>query len=83
MSRKYILTQGPLAGTTPHFWSLVWEQKTKAVIMLNRVMEKGTLKCHQYWPTTKGEVVTCEEVGLLVENTEMSPGEHYNISTLR
>lgn len=83
VSRKYILTQGPLAGTTPHFWSLVWEQKTKAVIMLNRVMEKGTLKCHQYWPTTKGEVVTCEEVGLLVENIEMSPGEHYNISTLR
>eukprot|EP00090_Calanus_glacialis_P020562 TRINITY_DN3167_c0_g1_i1.p1 TRINITY_DN3167_c0_g1~~TRINITY_DN3167_c0_g1_i1.p1 ORF type:complete len:497 (-),score=185.88 TRINITY_DN3167_c0_g1_i1:543-2033(-) len=83
VSRKYILTQGPLAGTTPHFWSLVWEQQSKAVIMLNRVMEKGTLKCHQYWPTIKGELVTCEEVGLVVENIEMSPGQHYNISTLR
>eukprot|EP00092_Neocalanus_flemingeri_P059954 GFUD01071809.1.p1 GENE.GFUD01071809.1~~GFUD01071809.1.p1 ORF type:complete len:484 (-),score=133.90 GFUD01071809.1:1223-2674(-) len=83
VSRSYILTQGPLAATTPHFWSLVWEQHSKAVIMLNRVMEKGTLKCHQYWPTSKGEVVTCEEVGLLVENTEMTPGQHYNISTLR
>jgi len=83
VDRKYILTQGPLAGTTPHFWSLVWEQKTRAVIMLNRVMEKGTLKCHQYWPTSKGEVVTCDEVGLIVSNIEMTPGQHYNISTLR
>jgi len=83
LERKYILAQGPLAGTTPHFWSLVWEQQSKAVIMLNRVMEKGTLKCHQYWPTTKGETMMFEEVGLSVENIEMSPGQHYNISTLR
>jgi len=83
VSRSYILTQGPLAATTPHFWSLAWEQQSKAVIMLNRVMEKGTLKCHQYWPTNKGEVITCQEVGLLVENIEMTPGQHYNISTLR
>jgi len=83
VSRSYILTQGPLAATTPHFWSLVWEQHSKAVIMLNRVMEKGTLKCHQYWPTSKGELVNCPEVGLVVENTEMTPGQHYNISTLR
>ena len=39
--------QGPLAATTSHFWCLTWEQQSKAVIMLNRVMEKGTLKCHQ------------------------------------
>lgn len=83
VARKYILAQGPLAGTTPHFWSLVWEQQSKAIIMLNRVMEKGTLKCHQYWPTCKGEVLKFDEVGLEVENTETSPGQHYNISTLR
>lgn len=83
VSRKYILAQGPLAGTTPHFWSLIWEQDTKAIIMLNRVMEKGTLKCHQYWPTEKGESVTFEDVGLSVTNIEITPGQHYSISTLR
>ena len=41
------IEQGPLAATTSHFWCLTWEQQSKAVIMLNRVMEKGTLKCHQ------------------------------------
>ena len=83
MSRSYILTQGPLAATTLHFLSLVREQHSKAVIILNRVMEKGTLKCHQYWPTSKEDLVNCPEVGLVVENIEMTPGQHYNISTLR
>ena len=46
-------------------------------------MEKGTLKCHQYWPTSKEDLVNCPEVGLVVENIEMTPGQHYNISTLR
>ncbi|XP_060041429.1 tyrosine-protein phosphatase non-receptor type 1 isoform X3 [Erinaceus europaeus] len=52
--RSYILTQGPLPNTCGHFWEMVWEQKSRGVVMLNRVMEKGSLKCAQYWPQ-KGE----------------------------
>ncbi|KAM8840943.1 tyrosine-protein phosphatase non-receptor type 2 isoform 3-T3 [Spinachia spinachia] len=40
--RSYILTQGPLRNTCSHFWLMIWEQKTKAIIMLNRVIEKGS-----------------------------------------
>ena len=83
LARSYILTQGPLPGTTHHFWSMVWEQKCKAVIMLNRVIEKGTPKCHQYWPREKDDRMSFEEVGLAVENISLTPGQHYNISTLR
>ncbi|CAO2640249.1 Tyrosine-protein phosphatase non-receptor type 2, partial [Lemmus lemmus] len=35
--RSYILTQGPLPNTCCHFWLMVWQQKTKAVVMLNRI----------------------------------------------
>lgn len=83
LARSYILTQGPLPGTTQHFWSMVWEQNCKAVIMLNRVIEKGTNKCHQYWPREKDDAMSFEEVGLAVENISLTPGQHYNISTLR
>ncbi|XP_055983481.1 tyrosine-protein phosphatase non-receptor type 2 isoform X3 [Sorex fumeus] len=38
--RSYILTQGPLPNTGCHFWLMVWQQKTKAIVMLNRVVEK-------------------------------------------
>jgi len=83
VSRSYILTQGPLQGTVGHFWSMVWHEKSKAIIMLNRVIEKGTLKCYQYWPPTMGECLTCEQVGITVENIKTVPGDHYNKSTLR
>jgi len=49
--RAYILTQGPLPDTAGHFWLMVWEQKTRAVLMLNRIIEKGQLKCHAYFPS--------------------------------
>lgn len=49
-SRRYILTQGPLPQTVFHFWQMVWEQKSPAIIMLNRFTEKGTHKCFDYFP---------------------------------
>ncbi|XP_020897721.1 tyrosine-protein phosphatase non-receptor type 1 isoform X2 [Exaiptasia diaphana] len=55
LGRRYILCQGPLKHTSAHFWQMVWEQNTKAVIMLNRVIEKNQIKCYQYWPC--GEAV--------------------------
>ncbi|XP_031422680.1 tyrosine-protein phosphatase non-receptor type 1 isoform X2 [Clupea harengus] len=48
--RSYILTQGPLPNTCGHFWEMIWEQRTRGVVMLNRVIEKGSIKCAQYWP---------------------------------
>ncbi|GCC27005.1 hypothetical protein chiPu_0005426 [Chiloscyllium punctatum] len=52
--RSYILTQGPLPNTCGHFWEMVWEQKSRGVVMLNRVIEKGSVKCAQYWPSKEG-----------------------------
>ncbi|XP_067052052.1 tyrosine-protein phosphatase non-receptor type 2-like isoform X2 [Acropora muricata] len=50
LNRRYILTQGPLSHTAKHFWQMIWEQNTTAIIMLNRVVEKNQVKCFQYWP---------------------------------
>ncbi|CAH1647418.1 unnamed protein product [Spodoptera littoralis] len=54
-NRRYILTQGPLAFTVGHFWLMIWEQNTKAILMLNKVIEKNEIKCHWYWPQGIGE----------------------------
>ena len=35
--------QGPLPNTCGHFWEMVWEQRTRGVVMLNRVIEKGSV----------------------------------------
>ena len=62
---RYIATQGPLSSTCVDFWYMVWEQESPLVIMLTTVVERGRVKCHQYWPALDstmlyGEVsVTC------------------------
>ncbi|XP_061628830.1 tyrosine-protein phosphatase non-receptor type 1 isoform X2 [Phyllopteryx taeniolatus] len=45
-----MLAHGPLPNTCGHFWEMVWEQQSYGVVMLNRVIEKGSVKCAQYWP---------------------------------
>ncbi len=77
------MAQGPLPSTVGHFWLAVWQQRTKAVLMLNRVMEKGQLKCHQYWPPDVGDDMIFEDVGLRLENVDSVPGEHYTVRTLK
>ncbi|TPP64956.1 Tyrosine-protein phosphatase non-receptor type [Fasciola gigantica] len=49
-SRRYILTQGPMQQTSSHFWLMVWERRSPAIVMLNRIFEKGLMKCHPYFP---------------------------------
>lgn len=70
--RAYILTQGPLPGTSGHFWLMIWEQKSRAILMLNRIVEKGHIKCHQYYPTGSDgdDEMVFEEVALKVTFVE-------------
>lgn len=32
------------------FWSLVWHQRAEVIAMVTPEMERGTVKCHHYWP---------------------------------
>ncbi|XP_053706117.1 tyrosine-protein phosphatase non-receptor type 1-like isoform X2 [Synchiropus splendidus] len=64
--RRYILTQGPLPNTCGHFWQMVWEQQSVGVVMLNRVIEKGSVKCAQYWPRSLQEDLLFDDVNFKV-----------------
>uniref|UniRef100_A0A8C1THR3 protein-tyrosine-phosphatase n=1 Tax=Cyprinus carpio TaxID=7962 RepID=A0A8C1THR3_CYPCA len=63
--KRYIACQGPLPGTCSDFWQMVWEQSATLVVMLTTQVERGRVKCHQYWPnvsasgTYGGFQVTC------------------------
>lgn len=48
--REFIVTQGPLYGTRDDFWRMLWEQNSRAIVMLTRCIEKGREKCDRYWP---------------------------------
>ncbi|XP_069110904.1 tyrosine-protein phosphatase non-receptor type 4-like isoform X1 [Argopecten irradians] len=47
---RYIAAQGPLPNTCVDFWQMVWEQHSSLVVMLTTKIERGRVKCHQYWP---------------------------------
>ncbi|CAK9780732.1 unnamed protein product [Cutaneotrichosporon oleaginosum] len=48
-TRRYIATQGPLDSTYRDFWTLVWEQNVRVIVMLTKQFEGGLLKCGNYW----------------------------------
>ncbi|XP_011140431.2 tyrosine-protein phosphatase non-receptor type 2 isoform X1 [Harpegnathos saltator] len=83
--RHYILTQGPLPHTAGHLWLMVWEQNCKAVLMLNKVIEKNQVKCHQYWPLgdTGDTVMTFDDVGIKVKYVSKVESSDYTTRTLR
>jgi protein tyrosine phosphatase len=50
LDREYISTQGPLQNTIADFWSMVWDQDCRTLVMLTREEESGRVKCVRYWP---------------------------------
>ncbi|XP_043916669.1 tyrosine-protein phosphatase non-receptor type 4 [Protopterus annectens] len=52
---RYIACQGPLPNTCPDFWQMMWEQCSSLVVMLTTQVERGRVKCHQYWPEPSGD----------------------------
>ncbi|XP_052361824.1 tyrosine-protein phosphatase non-receptor type 9 [Oncorhynchus keta] len=79
-SNAYIATQGPLPKTFGDFWLMVWEQMVLIVVMTTRVVERGRVKCGQYWPKEEG---TTEQHGhFLVRNTSIQLYQDFRLSQL-
>ncbi|KAK0625854.1 hypothetical protein B0T14DRAFT_542959 [Immersiella caudata] len=47
--KRYIASQGPLPATFEDFWSVIWDQDVRVIVMLTAESEGGQLKCHPYW----------------------------------
>ncbi|XP_038074182.1 tyrosine-protein phosphatase non-receptor type 9-like isoform X2 [Patiria miniata] len=74
----FIAAQGPLPRTFGDFWRMIWEQSVLVVVMTTRTVERGRLKCGQYWP---GEVGSSENYSFIaVKNLEMERRRDYTIT---
>uniref|UniRef100_A0A3B3C349 Tyrosine-protein phosphatase non-receptor type 9 n=1 Tax=Oryzias melastigma TaxID=30732 RepID=A0A3B3C349_ORYME len=76
----YIATQGPLPKTFGDFWRMVWEQMVLIIVMTTRVVERGRVKCGQYWPLEEGKA---EKHGyFLIRNTHNQLFQDFQLTHL-
>ncbi|XP_056136050.1 tyrosine-protein phosphatase non-receptor type 9 [Lampris incognitus] len=79
-SNAYIATQGPLPKTFGDFWRMVWEQMVLIIVMTTRVVERGRVKCGQYWPPDDGR--TEQHGSFLVRNVHIKVFQDFRLSHL-
>lgn len=57
-NKVYIATQGCLSTTIYQFWSMIWQEDVRIIIMTTKEIERGKVKCERYWPdVNKTEVI--------------------------
>ncbi|XP_049888128.1 tyrosine-protein phosphatase corkscrew [Pectinophora gossypiella] len=57
-NKLYIATQGCLSTTIYQFWSMIWQEDVRIIIMTTKEIERGKVKCERYWPDLhKTEVI--------------------------
>lgn len=63
---------------------MAWEQQSKAILMLNKLVEKRAIKCHKYWPDEIGAQYKMQlaDVQLEVEYVKYEEFDHFSIRTL-
>jgi len=55
--RKIIACQGPLENTYTDFWRMVSQENVTLIVTTCGLVEKNTVKCHQFWPSSgKGDM---------------------------
>ncbi len=78
--RQYVCTQGPLPATQLHFWRMIVENGVDCIIMATGLVEKGEVKCEEYFPSQPG---TSMQFGALkVESIKLDRGAAFDTSLL-
>ncbi|KAM7347662.1 protein tyrosine phosphatase Meg2 isoform 2-T2 [Cochliomyia hominivorax] len=76
----YISTQGPLPKTSQDFWRMIWEQHCLVIVMTTRVMERGRVKCGQYWEPQENS--SLEFGNFHVRTLSIETNEDYTVASL-
>ncbi|XP_022686245.1 tyrosine-protein phosphatase non-receptor type 1-like isoform X2 [Varroa jacobsoni] len=62
---------------------MVWENNTKGIVMLNKLVENDAKKCHRYWPDANEKKIAFEGVDLRVSFVSESTKESYICRTFQ
>jgi tyrosine-protein phosphatase non-receptor type 9 len=59
---------------------MVWDQQCLVIVMTTKTMERGRVKCHQYWEPKEDE--TGEHGNFKVKTTAIDSNENYSVASL-
>lgn len=59
---------------------MVWEQYCLVIVMTTKVMERGRVKCGQYWENEEGGF--CEYASFRVQTKHVDSNENYTVVSL-
>lgn len=77
----YISTQGPLDETVEDFWRMIWQEVVLVIAMTTKVIEQRKIKCAQYWPLEKDEIMRIEDL-FEIKNISVEDLGDYRVSKL-
>jgi protein tyrosine phosphatase len=66
--KAYIATQGPLQTTVGDIWRMMWEFKSKVMVMLCNFTEEGHQACHPFWPSNEGESAKYGKIAVTLQS---------------
>ncbi|CAL1526116.1 unnamed protein product [Lymnaea stagnalis] len=81
-AQYYIATQAPTQTTIHDFWTMVWQQNSRAIIMLTQMEEDGQSKCASYWPELVGKSAAQKFGDFLIELKQKDVQQEYITSQL-
>lgn len=78
----YIACQAPLENTIVDFWRMIWENKSRVIIMATDLTENGIEKCAEYLPSSFviDNHVTFGDYQITLKNREVR--DKYAVSTV-
>lgn len=79
---RYIATQGPLPNTVLEFWRMVQQESSNFVVMLTTIMERGRVKCHQYWPQLNEEMQLSSTFAIKLLTEEVDSTDSYVLRSI-
>ncbi|ESN99978.1 hypothetical protein HELRODRAFT_140014, partial [Helobdella robusta] len=71
-AKAYIASQGSSFWTVEDMWRMVWQVDALRIVMVTNLIEKGRVKCEQYWSDVENEEKLYGDIVVTLRDVEVT-----------